>query len=67
MRDIELVYNSETRKWEERKEPFATMEFPTEEDYLRFKEMVAFWNEHHPNPEHNSGLCHCGRFEKVVE
>lgn len=38
--------------WEEYKEPFATVEFPTEADYKAFEEMVDFWRKHH-NEEGN--------------
>lgn len=45
---LELIYNGLTGEWEEHKEPFATVEFPTEEDYNHFCEILAFWNEHRP-------------------
>lgn len=44
---MEIVYNPETGCYEEHKEPYAVMEFPTEEDYNSFLEMKAFWDEHH--------------------
>lgn len=47
MSDLQLVFNEETGEFEPYKEPYAVMEFPTKEDYDRFKEMVDFWNEHH--------------------
>lgn len=48
MRDeLLLQYNRETGMWEERKEPFAVVELPTEEDYNRLVEMIDFWKENH--------------------
>lgn len=44
---MELIYNEDTGMWEEHKEPFAVVEFSTEEDYNRFVEMVEFWKEYH--------------------
>ena len=37
---IELVYNEETGEWEERKEPFATIEVVTEEDFQLIKAAI---------------------------
>lgn len=39
-KEILLRYNEEEQVWEEYKEPFATIECPTEADYNRFKELV---------------------------
>lgn len=44
---MELIYNEDTGMWEEHKEPFAVVEFSTEEDYNRFVDMVEFWKEYH--------------------
>lgn len=37
---MELVFNEKTQKWEERKQPFATIEVETEEDFNRLRELV---------------------------
>ncbi len=37
---VELVFNESTQKWEERKQPFATIEIETEEDFNRLRELV---------------------------
>ena len=37
---MELVFNESTQKWEERKQPFATIEVETEEDFNRLRELV---------------------------
>ncbi len=46
---LEMYFDKKEGVWKEHEEPFAVIECPTEEDYLRFQEMVAFWNEHHKN------------------
>ena len=48
---MELVYNEQTGMWEERKEPYCTLEFATEEDWNFFLKMRDFWNEHHKESE----------------
>lgn len=30
---MELQFNEETKQWEERKEPYATIEIPDQDDY----------------------------------
>ena len=37
---MELVFNESTQKWEERKQPFATIEVETKEDFNRLRELV---------------------------
>ena len=37
---MDLIFNESTQKWEERKEPFATIEIKTEEDFNRLQELV---------------------------
>jgi hypothetical protein len=44
---IQFVYDEESGTWKRKEEPFAIVEFATEEDYERFLEMVEFWNENH--------------------
>ena len=39
-KEILLRYNEAEQAWEKYKEPFVTIECPTEEDYNRFKELV---------------------------
>lgn len=43
MDNIELVFNETTQKWEERKEPFITVEIETEEDYEFLKTAVEYY------------------------
>ena len=45
MRDKELIirHNPETGLWEEYKEPYMTIECPTEEDYLRLEKILDYW------------------------
>ena len=47
---MELVYNDQTEKWEERKEPYAVIEFENQEEFERAKNLVEhYWpaNELH--------------------
>lgn len=44
---MDFIYNEETGCFEEHKEPYAVMEFPTKEDYEAFEEMVAFYKANH--------------------
>lgn len=37
---MELIFNEKTQKLEERKQPFATIEVETEEDFNRLRELV---------------------------
>ena len=48
---IDLVFNEETGTFEEAKEPYMTIEFPTKEDYDLFNEMIQFYLEHHKQEE----------------
>lgn len=43
MDNIVLVFNETTQKWEERKEPFITVEIETEEDYEFLKTAVEYY------------------------
>lgn len=52
---LSLQYNKETGKWEEHKEPFATIECPTEEDYNRLMEMIDFWHLYHKEERDSNG------------
>ena len=36
---MDLIFNEKTQMWEEKKEPFATIEVETEEDFNRVKEL----------------------------
>lgn len=36
---MDLIFNEKTQMWEERKEPFATIEVETEKDFNRIKEL----------------------------
>lgn len=53
---IELFFNEATGCWEEKKEPYMVIEFPTKEDYELFEEMIAFYKEHHKQEEKTNGL-----------
>ena len=43
---LELVYNEETETWEQKKEPFITIDVETEEDFEFIKNAVAFYQKH---------------------
>lgn len=43
MDNIELIFNQKTAKWEERSEPYITVEIDTEEEYEWLKAAVAFY------------------------
>lgn len=36
---MDLIFNEKTQMWEEKKEPFATIEVETEKDFNRIKEL----------------------------
>lgn len=44
--ELELVYNEETREWEQKKEPFITIEVETEEDFEFIGNAIAFYKKH---------------------
>ena len=44
--ELELVYNEETKEWEQRPEPFITIECETEEDFEFIGTAVAFYKKH---------------------
>lgn len=46
-RTIRAFYNEDTGFWEAMEEPYCTVEIPTKEDYIRFLDMVSFWQENH--------------------
>lgn len=43
--ELELVYNEETQEWEQRKEPFITIEVETEEDFEFIGNAIAFYKK----------------------
>lgn len=43
---MELVYNEQTGCWEQRKEPYATIEVETKEDYDELVKAVEFYKKH---------------------
>ena len=43
---LELVYNEETKEWEQKKEPFITIEVETEEDFEFIGNAIAFYKKH---------------------
>ena len=43
MADLELVFNEESGVWEERPEPYITIEIETEEDFEYLKSAVEFY------------------------
>lgn len=40
--ELELVYNEETKEWEQKPEPFITIECETEEDFKFIGNAIAF-------------------------
>ena len=44
--ELELVYNEETKEWEQKKEPFITIEVETEEDFEFIGNAIAFYKKH---------------------
>ena len=44
--ELELVYNEETQEWEQKTEPFITIECETEEDFEFIGTAVAFYKKH---------------------
>lgn len=44
--ELELVYNEETQEWEQKHEPFITIECETEEDFEFIGTAVAFYKKH---------------------
>jgi hypothetical protein len=48
---ISLAFDNETGTWAIKKEPFAVVEFETEEDYNLFLEMVRFYKQNHKQEE----------------
>ena len=50
---ILLAYNPETKMWDEKKEPYATIECETEEDYNFLLNAVRFYKEHHKGDDDN--------------
>lgn len=44
--ELELVYNEETQEWEEKPEPFITIECETEEDFEFIGNAIAFYKKH---------------------
>ena len=55
--ELELVYNEETGEWEQKPEPFITIEVETEEDVEFIGNAVAFYKKHlaeQENPKTNA-------------
>lgn len=50
---MELVYNEETGVWEQRKEPYATIEAETEEDYNELIKAVEFYKKYKDMIQHD--------------
>lgn len=44
--ELKLVYNEETEEWEQKKEPFITIEVETEEDFEFIGNAIAFYKKH---------------------
>lgn len=42
---LELAYNEETKEWEQKKEPFITIEVETEEDFEFIGNAIAFYKK----------------------
>lgn len=43
---MDIVYNEKTKEWEERKPPFAVIEFRTKEDFDEFKAILKICKTH---------------------
>lgn len=41
-----VMYNEETGMWEQKPEPFAVVEYPTEEDFEHLKNVLDFYKKH---------------------
>ena len=50
---MELVYNEQTGCWEQRKEPYATIEVETEEDYNELIKAVEFYKKYKDVIQHD--------------
>jgi hypothetical protein len=50
---MELVYNEETQEWQQKPEPFITIEVETEEDFEFIGNAIAFYKKH-MNPQTNA-------------
>lgn len=46
MPDLELVFNEEEGVWEERPEPYITVEIETEEDYALLQKAIDHYHKH---------------------
>lgn len=46
MDEITLAFNEETEMWEEKKEPYCTIEIPTKEDFDFFNSAVNFYRNY---------------------
>ena len=44
--ELELIYNEETQEWQQRSEPFSTIEVETEEDFEFIGNAIAFYKKH---------------------
>lgn len=56
MRVLELVFNETTQMWEERTEPFITIEIETEEDYEFLKTAVEYYGNRENHAETDKAL-----------
>ena len=45
--NFEVVYNEETDCWEEKEEPYATIEIPTEKDFDLLMKKIDFSDKNH--------------------
>lgn len=49
--EIKIIFDEESETWTEKKEPYISVEFETEEEYNIFLKMVKFWKENHNEEE----------------
>ncbi len=49
--NFETVYNEETGCWEEKEEPYMTIEIPTEDDYRLLMKKIEFYDKNHDTIE----------------
>ena len=60
MKGLELIFNTETQEWEERTEPFTTIEVETEKDFEFLKEAIEKQKPQKPLSEtewYGNGKC----------
>ena len=66
-KEFNIVYDKKTGTWEEKKEPFAKIEFETEADCKLFTERLEKQNAKKPiPPEINEDFAFCPSCKRIV-